>query len=114
MGQFKTNNLSENGHRFPIIGQISINGSVLILGIPDFFRNSGLSFIENLQALTVLYGWGDDNTSNKNWGVSPGETYNNTRVSWGSTIPSHPAYMPMSQENLCAAAISVCDEFHLS
>ena len=52
MGEFTTNYLAESGHRIPIIGKISINGSVQFLGIPDFVRDSGFSFIENLLSLT--------------------------------------------------------------
>ena len=38
--QFKNNFLAENGCRIPIIGPNFISGSVQLLGIPDFFRNS--------------------------------------------------------------------------
>ena len=44
VGQFTTNYLAENGRRIPIIGQLSINRIVKLLGIPDFVRNSGLSY----------------------------------------------------------------------
>ena len=65
--QFIINYLAENKHRISIIGKFSINGSVQLLGVPNFVRNSGLLFIENLQATTVPSGWGYANTSNQNW-----------------------------------------------
>ena len=46
--QFLTDYFYENGGRISILGQISINGSVKFLGIPDFHRTSGPIFIENL------------------------------------------------------------------
>ena len=36
VGYFNTNYLAENGRIIPIIGQISINGNVQFLGIPNF------------------------------------------------------------------------------
>ena len=57
------------------IAQLSINGSVQLLVIPDFVRNSGFSFNENLQAPTVSTDWVHANTSNQNWVVSPGGPY---------------------------------------
>ena len=66
VGQFTINYITENGRRIPIIGQLYMKGSVQLLGIPDFFRSSGFLFIENLQAPTVPFGWGDSNNSNQN------------------------------------------------
>ena len=40
--QFKTNYLYGNGRIIPMVGQLSINGSVQLLDIPDFVRKSGL------------------------------------------------------------------------
>ena len=40
VGQLSSDYLSENGHRIPILVQISINGSVKRLGICDFHRTS--------------------------------------------------------------------------
>ena len=79
--QFTTNYLAENGRIIPIIGQLSINRSVELLGIPKFSRKSGLLFIENLKSLTVTTVWGHDDTFNHNWGVSPGGPYRNVKVS---------------------------------
>ena len=66
VGEFTTNCLAGNGHRIPIIGKLSINRSVELLGIPNFVSNSGLSFIENLQASTVPTDWGHADNSNQN------------------------------------------------
>ena len=96
MGEFTTNCLAENGRIIPIIGKLSINGSVQFLGIPYFVINCGLSFIENLQASNVPTGWGHANTTNHNWGVIPGGSYSMRSVPWGCTIPAHPSYMPRS------------------
>ena len=49
VGDFTTNYLGENGRRILITRQLSINGSVQFLGIPNFVRGIGFSFIENLQ-----------------------------------------------------------------
>ena len=57
MGEFTINYLYENGRIVTIIGKLSINGSVQFLGIPDFVRGSGLSFIKNLQSPTDPTGW---------------------------------------------------------
>ena len=111
VGEFTTNHLAENGRRILIIRQLSINGSVKFLGIPDFVRNSGLWFIENLQDPTVPTGWGHANTSNQNWGVIPGRPYSLWSVPWGVTVPVCPAYMPRSLENLRADAHHVRDDF---
>ena len=91
-----TNYLDENGRRITIIGQIYINGSAQLLGIPGFSRNSGLLFIENLQAPTAPTGWGHANTSNKNWGVILGGPYSMWSVTWGSTVPARLNYAPRS------------------
>ena len=72
MGQFSYDYLAENGWRIPILGQISINGSVKMLGIPNLCRTSGPMFIENLLAPHDTTGWGDDGTPNQSWLISPG------------------------------------------
>ena len=59
VGEFTTNYLAENRRRIPIIGKLSINGSVQFLGIPDFVWGFGLSFLTNLQAPTDPTGWGN-------------------------------------------------------
>ena len=112
MGQFKTNYLAENGRRIPVIGQLSIYGSVKLLGILADAWGHVLPFIENLQAPTVPSGCGDTNTSNQNQGVFPVGPYRNIAVSWGSTVPARPAYVHRSTENPIAAACRVRDDFH--
>ena len=48
VGHFLPNYLTENGCRIPIIGQISINGSVEYLGIPEFHRTGVTMWVYNL------------------------------------------------------------------
>ena len=103
VGKFTTNYLYENEVRIPTVIQLSINVSVQLLGIPNFFRNNGLSFIENLQSPTVSSGWDVADTYNKNWGVIPGGPYIIFAFPWVSTIPSCLAYIPRSAESLRAA-----------
>ena len=62
---------AEIGLIIPVIGQLSINRSVEILGIPAEAWGRGFSLIKNLQAPTVPYDWGYADTSNQNWGVIP-------------------------------------------
>ena len=45
VGEFATNYLTENGRRFQIIRQLSINGSVQLLGVPAQAWTRGLPFI---------------------------------------------------------------------
>ena len=99
MGEFTTDHLAENRRRIPIIGQLSINSSVQFLGIPDFSRGSGLSFLPNLQAPTDPTGCVNGGTYNNNWEVRPGGPYSNTSVTWDTTVPACPDYMPMSLVN---------------
>ena len=110
VGQFVTQYFAENGRRIPIIGQISINGSVKILGIPDDDWVCGLPFIENVLDLTVPHGWGDNDTSNQNWPIIPGGAYSNVAVVWSDSVPAQPAYMPRSPENTSAAESRVRDD----
>ena len=101
--EFTTNHLAENGCIISIIDKISINRSVQILGIPNFVRNSGLSFIEKLKDPTVPNSWGHANTTNQNWGVIPGFPYSMWSFPWGSTITASPDYIHRSTENPRAA-----------
>ena len=103
--------LAENGLRIPIIRQLSINGSVKVLGIPDFPRGSGLLFITNLKDPTDPTGWRHGGTSNQNWAFIPGGHYRNTRVTLGTTVPDCLDYTPRSLVNLHAAAHHIQDDF---
>ena len=109
MGKFLSDYLTENGYRIPIIGQIFINGNVEYLGIPDFHRTSGPMWADNL--LAPYYIWGDGGTTKQNWLVHPEGPYSNVAMAWGTTIPARTTYMPMSPDNLCAAACHVHDNF---
>ena len=68
IGQFLSDYLAENGRRIPILGQISINGSVEYLGIPDFHRTSEPFWDDNILAPSSSWGYGGT-TTNKNRGV---------------------------------------------
>ena len=103
MGQFSYDYLAENGWRIPILGQISINGSVKMLGIPNLCRTSGPMFIENLLALILSVGV--IRTGSFPWGGA----YSMWSVPCSSFIPAHPTYMPRSPENARADACRVCD-----
>ena len=70
VGHFLLDYLDVNGRRIPILGKISINGSVELLGILNFHRTSGPMFTENLLAPHDTTCWGDGVTSNKNWTFS--------------------------------------------
>ena len=59
VGHFSTHYFAENGRIIPIIGQISVNRSVKILGIPADAWECGLPFLENVLATTVPHGWGE-------------------------------------------------------
>ena len=61
VGQFATKYITENGRRIPIIGQISINGSVKLLGIPDYVWVCGLLFLENVLDTNIPHVCGDKN-----------------------------------------------------
>ena len=111
MGQFNTNHLAENGRIIPNIGKLSINGSVQILGIPDFVRNSTFSFIGNLQSPSMTTVWGHADTPNKNWVVRLGGPYRMYSVPWGSTVPVRLAYISRSPDNPRAAARRICYDF---
>ena len=56
VGQLSNQYFAENERRIPVIGQISIKGSVKLLGIPDDAWGCGLPFIENTQSPTVPHG----------------------------------------------------------
>ena len=45
---FGTNYLAVNGHRVPMYGRKSINGSVDWLGVPTFLRNDGPPWDDNI------------------------------------------------------------------
>ena len=114
VGEFTTNHFAENGHIIRIIGQLYINGSVQFLGITNFFWNSGLLFILKNQAPTVPSGWGNSDTTNRNWGVIPGRPYRNVELP--GVVLSLPIWIiclgvPLTCALLHDAAQCVCDDF---
>ena len=64
VGQLWSDYLAENRRRIPILIQISINGIVEILGIPDFHRTSGPMYTDNIMAPHDTTGWGYGGTPN--------------------------------------------------
>ena len=96
VGQFFTDYLAENSRIIPILGQISINRSVQVLGLPDFNRTSGPMFIENLQVPYDNTGWGHGVTSNHTCPVTPWVPYHNISVTWHGAVPVCSSYFPRS------------------
>ena len=90
--------------------QISVNGSVGLLGIPADALGCGLPFWKNVLVPTVTHGWGYNGTSNQNWPVILGGPYNNIVVAWSGAVPARPDYIPMSPDNEHAAARRICDD----
>ena len=84
IGQFLSDYLAENGRRIPILGQICINGSVELLGIPNFHRTSDPMYTENLLAPHDTTGWGDGGNPNQNWPLSWSR---NVSVPWLGAVP---------------------------
>ena len=101
VGHFLSHYIAENGRRIPIIGQISINGSVKLLGIPSFYRTNGLMFTENLLVPHFTKFRGDGGTPNQN---CPVLRPRNVCVLWRGAIPNCPTYTPTNLENARAAA----------
>ena len=87
--QFSSDYLTEDGRRIPIVGQISINGSVEYLGIPDFHRVSGPFWDDNLLAPCYSWGFGGTNT-NQNWRIQPGVPYKDVSIALHVAIPARP------------------------
>ena len=112
VGDCTSNYLTESGIRFPILGQISINGSVEYLEIPDF-HSTGDPFWDS-NPLAPCSCWGDGGTStNQNWGIQPGGPYGFFSVPWPSDIPARPDYVPRSPEtraSLRAASVTITFE----
>ena len=57
VGEFGTNYPSKDGRRIDIIGKISVNDSVQLLGLSDQAWGSGLTFIFNLLDHVEGTGW---------------------------------------------------------
>ena len=68
VGEFFTNYLSENGRQIKIIGQLSVNNSVQVLGFSDQAWGIGLPFICNILAHVKATGWEVANNFNQNLG----------------------------------------------
>ena len=109
VGQFSSDNLTENGRRIPILSQISINGSVEYLGIPDFHRAGGTFWADNL--LSPHSSWvSGGNTTNQNWVIHTGGPYNNVSAAWRGAVLTRHDYVARNPENVRAAACHICDD----
>ena len=76
----------------------SINGSVQLLGAPDFLRNNGPPWTDNL--LDPGPSWGDGGTTtNQNWESQPGGIYGSFVVPWIRPVPVRPSYVLRSPGN---------------
>ena len=107
VGHFSSDYLTSNGRIIPIIGQVSINGSVEYLGIPDFQRTGGPMWVDNL--LDTFYNRGYSGIPNQNWPLSQPR---NVSVPWRGAVPAFPDYMPpWSPENVRSPARRVCDDW---
>ena len=107
VGQFSSDNLTENGRRIPFISQISINGSVEYLGIHNFHRTNGPMWVDNLLDTRSILG--DCGTPNYNWPLSQLRFFS---VLWRGAVHARPAYLPAwSLENVRAAARRVCGDW---
>ena len=95
MGYLSSDYLTEIWRRIPILNQISINGSVEYLGIPEFHRIGEPFWDDNL--LVPCYSWGDGGTTtNKNWGIQPGGPYESISVPRSRPVPIRLTYIPRS------------------
>ena len=111
VGKIVTQYFTENGRRIPFIGQISVNRSAKLLGIPTDAWRCVFPFLDNVLGPTVPHGREDNDTSNQNWTVIPGGAYNNVSVMWSGAVPVCPAYAPRSSENARAAARRIHDDY---
>ena len=92
VGEFLSDYITGSGHRIPIIGQISINGSVEYLGITDLHRTSGPFCDANL--LAPCSSWGEGGTTtNQNWVVQHGGLFGIVSVLWSRPFSVHLAYV---------------------
>ena len=103
VGQISPNYLTENRTRVLVYTQISINGSVEYLGIPNFHR-TGRPFWGN-NILDPCSNWGGTTrgegctTTNLNWGSQP-----DVSVLWRHAVLACPTYLLRILVNPCAAA----------
>ena len=89
-GDFLTNYLPKNGRRIQIIGHLSVNNNVQILGVPAQAWGRGLPFLCNLQAPNEVTVWVIGKYSNQEWGGSMFKTYKMTHVTLGASVDASP------------------------
>ena len=109
VGEFATNNLTEDGRSIPITSRKSINGIVEWLGVPDPLRTDAPPWTDNI--LVPSPDWGAGGTAkNPNWGSQPGGPYGNVSVMWSSPIYAMSAYVCRSTENTRIVAHRIRDD----
>ena len=109
MGEFLSYYLTKSGCRVPILSQISINGSVEYLGIPDFHRTGGKFWAANLLAPRSCCVDGGTST-NYNLVIKSGVPYGSVSDPWRGAVPTCPAYVFRSPENARATARRIRDD----
>ena len=109
---FGTDYLAENGHKVPMYGQKSMNGSVKWLGVPTFLRNYGPPWDDNI--LCPSPRWGVRGTY-KIWAleIQPASCYRCVDVPWRGAVSARPDYLPRSRKNARATVRRVHDNLLL-
>ena len=108
MGEFLSNYLTESGRMIPILGRISINGSVEWLCVPNFHITGGPFWSVNL--LYTCFSWGDSvTTTNQNWVIQPGGPNGSVAAAWSRPVPVCLAYVRRRLEKMCAPTSRVRD-----
>ena len=108
-GEFSSDHVIESGTRIPILSRVSINGSVELLGVPEFHRNGGPFWTTNL--LSPHPSWVNGGTiTNKNRISQPGITSGSVAVPWNCPVCVLPVYVRRLSENTRAAVHCVRDD----
>ena len=107
VGEFVTENISENGRRNKIIGELFINGSVQFIGISEIWGR-GLSFIPNPRVTYCFRGWCSTGAASFNgnpcsitftgiWGGIFSTSNLNWIGNWNGSVSTNPTDFPWSQ-----------------
>ena len=92
-----------------MFGRISINGSVELLGVPDFHRIDGPALTANI--LDPCPSWGDGGSdTNLKWWSQSGGAYGIVSVPWNRPFCVLPVYHCSILENTRAASVTISFE----
>ena len=94
---FAADYLDENGRRVPMFGRKFINGSFEWIGVPDFLREYGPPWTENILCPSPRWGVGGT-VENLAWDSQPVGRYGGLDIPWRGAVPACPAYLPRSLE----------------